>query len=183
MHSLYGLVDRSRNVIDLRHRCTLQVRVVGQRAVRTAQPDNGSVQSIKGVALRKELKGKKVGTFKDGDAVMVRAVEAWKAFKKADGKSLADQTIKNYATSFRKMLNEGGEFSANAYRAKAGTGAKKGAKQKGSVVPDVKVILSGEPDEAFVAKKLREIFNGWKKKEKNLSLVGYLLDGLDDFEG
>ena len=124
-------------------------------------------------ALRKARKNKPLGLASKGDACMVRFIEVLQKAGKAE------QTVKNLATAFRNAVNKGVPFSMNAYRKTAS----KGAKQKGSIVPDVKIILSGEPDEATVAKKFREIFNGWKKKEKNLGLVMFLLDGLDEFEG
>lgn len=139
--------------------------LVGQAGTINKQIDDKCAE------IRKLRKNKPIGTVKSGDAIMIR-------FKESQDKlGLAEQTVKNNLTTFRKAINEGKAYDVNATR-KA-----KGAKQKGSVVPDVKVILSGEPDEETVAKKLREIFNGWKKKEKNASLAMFLLDGIDEFEG
>jgi hypothetical protein len=124
-------------------------------------------------AIRKARKAKPIGTVKSGCAVMIRFTET---LTKA-GKS--EQTVKNYATAFRKAVNEGVPFSMNAYRAPA----KKGAKSTTSNEVSVKVTLKGEPDSETVAKKLREIFNGWKKKDQHAELASFMLDALDEFEG
>ena len=124
-------------------------------------------------AIRKARKSKPIGTVKSGCAVMVRFTET---LAKA-GKS--EQTVKNYATAFRKAVNDGVPFSMNAYRAPA----KKGAKSTASNEVGVKVTLKGEPDSETVAKKLREIFNGWKKKDQHAELASFMLDALDEFEG
>jgi undecaprenyl pyrophosphate synthase len=124
-------------------------------------------------AIRKARKAKPIGTVKNGCAVMIRFTET---LAKA-GKS--EQTVKNYATAFRKAVNDGVPFSMNAYRAPT----KKGAKSTSSNEVSVKVTLKGEPDSETVAKKLREIFNGWKKKDLHAELASFMLDALDEFDG
>ena len=124
-------------------------------------------------AIRKARKNKPLGTVKTGCAVMVRFTETLTKAGKAE------QTVKNLATAFRKAVNDGVPFSMNAYRAPA----KKGAKSTASNEVGVKVTLKGEPDSETVAKKLREIFNGWKKKDQHAELASFMLDALDEFEG
>jgi hypothetical protein len=124
-------------------------------------------------ALHKMLKGKKLGTVKNGDAVMIRFTET---LAKA-GKS--DQTVKNYATAFRKAVNEGVPFSMNAYRAKAS----KGAKGSESNSTGVKLVIKGEPTAEQVSKALRDIFNAEKFREKYAELASFMTDALDEYDG
>lgn len=123
--------------------------------------------------LRKLRKGKPLETLAKGCAVMVRVVETW------NGLGLKEQTVKNYATAFRKAYNDNKPFSMNPYR----DSAKKGASSTKANEVGVKITIKGEPDEATIAEKLREIFNGWKKKDKHAELAMFLLDGLDEFDG
>ena len=124
-------------------------------------------------ALHKLLKGNKLGTVKSGDAVMIRFTET---LTKA-GKS--DQTVKNYATAFRKAVNEGVPFSMNAYRAKAS----KGAKGSESNSTGVKLVIKGEPTAEQVSKALRDIFNAEKFREKYAELASFMTDALDEYDG
>ena len=124
-------------------------------------------------ALHKLLKGKKLGTVKNGDAVMIRFTET---LAKA-GKS--EQTVKNYATAFRKAVNEGVPFSMNAYRAKA----KKGAKGSESNSKGIKLVIKGEPTIEEVSKALREIFNAENFREKYAELASFMTDALDEYDG
>lgn len=123
--------------------------------------------------LHKMLKGKKLGTVKAGDAVMIRFTET---LAKA-GKS--EQTVKNYATAFRKAVNEGVPFSMNAYRASA----KKGAKGSESNSTGVKLVIKGEPTAEEVSKALRDIFNAEKFREKYAELASFMTDALDEYDG
>ena len=126
-------------------------------------------------AIRKARKGKPLGTVKSGDAVMIRFTEA---LAKA-GKS--EQTVKNYATSFRKAINDGTAFSMNAYRAKASKGS-----QAGKGKPESKGLrfeAKGEAKPEDIVKKLRELFNKLKAKDETAELASFLLDGLDEYEG
>ena len=123
--------------------------------------------------LHKLLKGKKLGTVKAGDAVMIRFTET---LAKA-GKS--EQTVKNYATAFRKAVNEGVPFSMNAYRASA----KKGAKSSESNSTGVKLVIKGEPTAEQVSKALRDIFNAEKFREKYAELASFMTDALDEYDG
>ena len=122
-------------------------------------------------AIRKARKGKPLGTVVKGDAVMIRFTEV---LAKA-GKS--EQTVKNYATAFRKAVNDGVPFSMNAYRAKAGKGSQAG---KTSTTTGVK--FKGDAKLEDIVKGLRSMFNKFKENDKTTSLAMYLLDGLDDFE-
>ena len=123
--------------------------------------------------LHKMLKGNKLGTVKSGDAVMIRFTET---LAKA-GKS--EQTVKNYATAFRKAVNEGVPFSMNAYRAKAS----KGAKGSESNSTGVKLVIKGEPTPEQVSQALRDIFNAEKFREKYAELASFMTDALDEYDG
>ena len=124
-------------------------------------------------ALNKMLKGKKLGTVKNGDAVMLRFTETL-----ADaGKS--EQTVKNYATAFRKAVNEGVPFSMNAYRAPA----KKGTKSSEANAVSVKLTIKGQPSEAQVATMLRDAVNAEKFRESYAQLAAFIVDALDEFDG
>lgn len=123
-------------------------------------------------AIHKLLKGNKLGTVKNGDAVMVRFTET---LSKA-GKS--EQTVKNYATAFRKACNDGVPFSMNAYRAKVAKGAQQG-KGSGSLRFDAK----GDAKADDITKKLRDLFNKLKEREDTTELASFLIDALDEYEG
>ena len=123
--------------------------------------------------LHKMLKGNKLGTVKSGDAVMIRFTETLEKAGKAE------QTVKNYATAFRKAVNEGVPFSMNAYRAKA----KKGANHAKSDAEESVVKLSIRKDSTAeqVADGLRQVFEA--KRETYAELISFLVDALDEFEG
>jgi hypothetical protein len=125
-------------------------------------------------AIRKARKSKPLGTVKSGCAVMIRFTEV---LSKA-GKS--EQTVKNYATAFRKAVNDGVAFSMNAYRAKASKGSQAG---KGKAVATTGVKFKGDAKLEDVVKGLRNMFNKFKESEKTSNLASYLIDALDDFEG
>ena len=125
-------------------------------------------------AIRKARKGKPLGTVVKGDAVMIRFTEV---LAKA-GKS--EQTVKNYATAFRKAVNDGVPFSMNAYRAKASKGAQTG---KGNGKATTGVKFKGDATLDDIVKGLRTMFNKFKENDKTASLASYLVDALDDFEG
>jgi len=125
-------------------------------------------------AIRKARKNKPLGTVKSGCAVMIRFTEV---LSKA-GKS--EQTVKNYATAFRKAVNDGVAFSMNAYRAKASKGSQAG---KGKAVATTGVKFKGDAKLDDIVKGLRNMFNKFKENEKTATLASYLIDGLDDFEG
>ena len=126
-------------------------------------------------AIRKARKGKELGTVKSGDAVMIRFTEA---LLKA-GKS--EQTVKNYATAFRKAINEGVAFSMNAYRAKTSKGSQAGKGKTES--KGLRFEAKGEAKPEDIVKKLRELFNKLKAKDETAELASFLLDGLDEYEG
>lgn len=124
-------------------------------------------------ALHKLLKGKKLGTVKNGDAVMIRFTETL-----ADaGKS--EQTVKNYATAFRKAVNDGVPFSMNAYRA----AGKRGTKSSEANTISVKLTIKGEPTESEVATMLRDAVNAEKFRESYATLAAFLVDALDEYDG
>ena len=125
-------------------------------------------------AIRKARKSKPLGTVKSGCAVMIRFTEV---LAKA-GKS--EQTVKNYATAFRKAVNDGVPFSMNAYRAKVSKGSQAG---KGKAVATTGVKFKGDAKLEDVVKGLRNMFNKFKENDKTASLASYLIDALDDFEG
>jgi undecaprenyl pyrophosphate synthase len=124
-------------------------------------------------ALHKLLKGKKLGTVKNGDAVMVRFTETLAEAGKSE------QTVKNYATAFRKAVNEGVPFSMNAYRA---TG-KRGTKSSEANTISVKLTIKGEPTESEVAGMLRDAVNAEKFRESYATLAAFLVDALDEYDG
>jgi hypothetical protein len=140
-------------------------QLVGQRDTINATMD------IKCKQINKLRKGKPIGTQASECAVMKRFLESQIA------RGLSENTIKNNCTTFRKAVNEGKAYDVNSHR-KA-----KGAKATKANEVDVKIILKGDPDDQTVAEKLRDIFNGWKQKEKHASLAMFLLDGIDEFEG
>jgi undecaprenyl pyrophosphate synthase len=124
-------------------------------------------------AIRKARKGKALGTVKSGDAVMIRFTETLSQAGKSE------QTIKNYATAFRKAVNDGVPFSMNAYR----DAKKKGAKSTKSATKSVKVTIKGEPSEAEVAKMLRDAVNAESFRESYAQLAAFLIDALDEYDG
>lgn len=123
--------------------------------------------------IHKNLKGNKLGTVKSGDAVMIRFTET------LTKNALAEQTIKNYATAFRKACNEGVPFSMNAYRNKVS----KGAKGSKSNEVGVKLTIKGEPTADEVSKALRDIFNAEKFREQYAELASFMVDALDEYDG
>ena len=125
-------------------------------------------------ALRKARKSKPIGTVKSGCAVMIRFTET---LTKA-GKS--EQTVKNYATAFRKAVNDGVAFSMNVYRAKVSKGSQAG---KGKTTPTTGVKFKGDASIDDIVKGLRTMFNKFKENDKTSSLASYLIDSLDEFEG
>ena len=128
-------------------------------------------------AIRKARKSKPLGTVKSGCAVMIRFTEA---LAKA-GKS--EQTVKNYATAFRKAVNDGVAFSMNAYRAKASKGAKTDPKGSSASGSTIRLEVKGEPKPEEVAGALRKFFNKLKGQDQYAQLASFLLDGLDEFDG
>jgi hypothetical protein len=125
-------------------------------------------------AIRKARKSKPIGTVKSGCAVMIRFTET---LAKA-GKS--EQTVKNYATAFKKAVNDGVAFSMNVYRAKASKGSQAG---KGKTAPTTGVKFKGDASLDDIVKGLRTMFNKFKENDKTMSLASYLVDALNDFEG
>jgi hypothetical protein len=124
------------------------------------------------VAIRKARKGKPLGTVAKGDAVMIRFTDTLAQAGKSE------QTIKNYATAFRKAVNDGVAFSMNAYRAKASKGANTDKSPKATGVK-----FKGDATVADIVKGLRTMFNKFKENDKTLSLANYLIDALNDYEG
>ena len=129
--------------------------------------------------IHKALKGKTLGTVKSGDAVMIRFTETLAAANKSE------QTVKNYATAFRKSCNEGTGFSMNAYRARPNkTGAKTGGKNSKTASSDSIVIkITGKPSETDVAKAMREAVNSEAFRDQYASLAAFITDALDEFDG
>jgi hypothetical protein len=126
-------------------------------------------------AIRKARKSKPIGTVKSGCAVMIRFTET---LAKA-GKS--DQTVKNYATAFRKAVNDGVAFSMNVYRAKVSKGSQAGKTTEAKATTGVK--FKGDASIDDIVKGLRTMFNKFKENDKTSSLASYLIDSLDEFEG
>lgn len=122
--------------------------------------------------IRKILKGKKIGTVKSGDAVMIRFEEAQKKL------GLAEQTIKNNLTTFRKAINESKAYDVNANRKAKGSQA-----GKGKTTATAGVKFKGDANLDDIVKGLRSMFNKFKENDKTTSLASYLIDALDDFEG
>jgi hypothetical protein len=123
--------------------------------------------------LHKLLKGKKLGTVKTGDAVMVRFTETLEQAGKAE------QTVKNYATAFRKAVNEGVPFSMNAYRAKGKKGAKTEKSDEAQAIVKLTIVKDSTADQ--VAQGLRQVFEA--KREQYAELVSFLIDALDEYDG
>ena len=128
-------------------------------------------------AIRKARKSKPLGTVKSGDAVMIRFTET---LTKA-GKS--EQTVKNYATAFRKAVNDGVAFSMNAYRAKVSKGSQAGKGKATEAKATTGIKFKGDASLDDIVKGLRNMFNKFKESDKTASLASYLVDALDDFEG
>ena len=126
-------------------------------------------------AIHKLLKGKKLGTVKTGDAVMVRFTET------LDKAGKSEQTVKNYATAFRKAVNEGVPFSMNAYRAKAKRGADTSKSEETKPLITLKVAKDATSDQ--VAQGLRQAVNDEKFRDKYSELAAFLVDALDEYEG
>ena len=124
--------------------------------------------------LSKLRKGKPLGTVKSGCAVMIRVVETWQGLK------LSEQTVKNYATAFRKAYNDNKPFSMNPYRKPVAKGAQTSPKTKGAKVASV--AFKGDATEVDIVKGLRNLFNKFKQDDKTASLAMFLLDGLDEYE-
>jgi hypothetical protein len=127
-------------------------------------------------AIRKERKGKPLGTVKSGDSNLIRFVEILTKAGKAE------QTIKNLATAFRKAVNDGVPFSMNAYRAKAkgAQTAPKGSSASGSTI---RLEVKGEPKVEELSGALRKFLNKLKGQDQYAQLASFMLDGLDEFDG
>ena len=128
-------------------------------------------------AIRKARKGKPLGTVVKGDAVMIRFTEV---LAKA-GKS--EQTVKNYATAFRKAVNDGVPFSMNAYRAKAKRGADASKSESSETKPIVKLTVVKDSTAEQVAQGLRLAINDAKFREQYSELCAFIIDALNEFEG
>ena len=124
--------------------------------------------------LSKLRKGKPLGTVKSGCAVMIRVVETWQGLK------LSEQTVKNYATAFRKAYNDNKPFSMNPYRKPASKGSQAGKVAGKSSSLRFEAKGDAKPDD--ITKKLREFFNKLKSKDETAELAMFLLDGLDEYE-
>lgn len=126
-------------------------------------------------AIRSLRKNKPVGTVKSGDAVMIR-------FKEAQEKlGLAEQTIKNNLTTFRKAINEGKAYDVNA--ARKAKGAKTEPKGASASKSAIRLEIKGEPKAEEVAGAFRKFFNKLKGQDQYAQLASFLLDGLDEFDG
>jgi hypothetical protein len=123
--------------------------------------------------LHKLLKGKKLGTVVGGDAVMLRFTETLSQAGKSE------QTVKNYATAFRKAVNDGVPFSMNAYR----NTAKKGAKvsKANESKPIVKLSIVKDSPAESVSQGLRQAVEQYR--EQYAELVAFVIDALDEFDG
>jgi hypothetical protein len=124
--------------------------------------------------IRKARKGKPLGTVAKGCAVMIRFTETLTQAGKSE------QTVKNYATAFRKAVNDGVPFSMNAYRKPVSKGSQAG---KGKTAPTTGVKFKGDASLDDIVKGLRTMFNKFKENDKTMSLASYLIDALNDFEG
>ena len=123
-------------------------------------------------AIRKARKSKPLGTVSKGCAVMVRFTETLAQAGKSE------QTVKNYATAFRKAVNDGVPFSMNAYRKPVSNGANTDKSPKATGVK-----FKGDAKIEDIVKGLRNMFNKFKENDKTLSLANYLIDALNDYEG
>lgn len=125
--------------------------------------------------IHKNLKGNKLGTIKNGDAVMIRFGETLMTEKP----SLAESSYKNMLTAFRQACNEGKPFSLNAYRKSAKKGANTTKSEEESAV--VKLTIKKDSTAEQVANGLRQVFEA--KREGYAELVSFLIDALDEYEG
>jgi undecaprenyl pyrophosphate synthase len=125
--------------------------------------------------IHKALKGNKLGTVKAGDAVMIRFTETLTELGKAE------QTVKNYATAFRKACNEGTAFSMNAYRKPVKKGANTTKSEEESAV--VKLTIKKDSTAEQVAEGLRQAVNDTKFRDKYAELAAFMIDMLDEYEG
>ena len=91
---------------------------------------------------------------------------------------LAEQTIKNNLTTFRKAINESKAYDVNANRKAKGSQA-----GKGKTTATAGVKFKGDANLDDIVKGLRSMFNKFKENDKTTSLASYLIDALDDFEG
>ena len=124
-------------------------------------------------AIRIARKGKALGTVKSGDAVMIRFTETLSQAGKSE------QTVKNYATAFRKAVNDGVPFSMNAYRKPASKGAK--VTKANESKPIVKLSIVKDSPAESVSKGLRQAVEQYR--EQYAELVSFIIDGLDEFDG
>ena len=116
-----------------------------------------------------------VGTLKSDCAVMAEFVRTLESGGKAE------QTIKNYATAFRKAVNEGLPFSMNAYRKASKTGARTAKSSEESAT--VRLTVRKGADAYEVAQGLREAVNDEKFRDSYAELAAFLIDALDEYEG
>ena len=123
--------------------------------------------------LHKLLKGKTLGTVRGGDAVMIRFTETLSQAGKSE------QTIKNYATAFRKAVNDGVPFSMNAYRKTASKGAK--VSKANESKPIVKLSIVKDSPAESVSQGLRQAVEQYR--EQYAELVAFVIDALDEFDG
>jgi len=127
-------------------------------------------------AIRKLLKGKKIGTVKSGDAIMIRFKEAQEALG-----TLKEQTIANNLVTFRKAINDGKPYDVNAIRkAKGAQTAPKGSSASAS---SIRLEVKGEPKVEELSGAFRKFFNKLKGQDQYAQLASFLLDGLDEFDG
>ena len=124
-------------------------------------------------AIRKARKGKALGTVKSGDAVMIRFTETLSQAGKSE------QTVKNYATAFRKAVNDGVPFSMNAYRKPANKGAK--VSKANESKPIVKLSIVKDSPAESVSQGLRQAVEQYR--EQYAELVAFVIDALDEFDG
>ena len=142
--------------------------LVGQAGTINKQIDEKCQQ------IRSLRKNKPVGTVKSGDAVMIR-------FKEAQEKlGLAEQTIKNNLTTFRKAINEGKTYDVNANRKKGAQTTPKGSSASAS---SIRLEVKGEPKTEELSGAFRKFFNKLKGQDQYAQLASFLLDGLDEFDG
>lgn len=125
--------------------------------------------------IRTLRKNKPVGTVKSGDAVMIR-------FKEAQEKlGLAEQTIKNNLTTFRKAINEGKTYDVNASR--KAKGAQTTPKGSSATASTIRLEVKGEPKVEELSGALRKFLNKLKGQDQYAQLASFMLDGLDEFDG
>ena len=126
-------------------------------------------------AIRTLRKNKPIGTVKSGDAVMIR-------FKEAQEKlGLAEQTIKNNLTTFRKAINEGKTYDVNASR--KAKGAQTAPKGSSATASTIRLEVKGEPKVEELSGALRKFLNKLKGQDQYAQLASFMLDGLDEFDG